>query len=92
MTSVGLVGELAPQAGHLRLDRLALALEVRAALLEILLALDGIGPFLGLLGRTRRAGEDTLRTHVDVGQLDAPVGEEKLADLVGMGHTPRLEH
>ena len=33
-----------------------------------------------------------MRTHVDVGQLDALAGEEELTDLVGMGHAAGLAH
>ena len=89
---VGFVLELAPQRRRLCLDRLASPLEVGPALLEVLLACRPVGALLGLLGLAGGAGEHALRPDVDVGQLDALVGEEELADLVGVRHPPGLEH
>ena len=89
---VGLVLELAPQRGRLRLDRLAPRLEVDPALLEVLQPCRAVGALLRLLGLARGAGEHALRPDVDVGQLDALVGEEELADLVGVRHPAGLEH
>ena len=68
---VGLVLELAPQRRGLGLDRLAPALEVDPALLEVLQPGRAVGALLGLLGLAGRAGEHALGPDVDVGQLDA---------------------
>ena len=66
-------------------------LEVDPALLEVLQPGGAVGALLGLLGLAGRAGEHALRPDVDVGQLDALVGEQELADLVGVGHAAGLE-
>ena len=71
LDDVGFVLELAPQRRGLRLDRLAPALQVDPALLEVLQARRAVGALLRLLRLARGAGEHALRADVDVGQLDA---------------------
>src|SRR4051794_19076807 len=83
--------ELAPQHRELGLDRGPPPLELATPAVPLPLAKDRLGPLPGLLRQAHRAGEDTLRADVDVPQLDAPIGEQEFADLVGMRHAAGLQ-
>ena len=66
----------------------ASALEVDPALLEVLQPRGAVGALLGLLRLAGGAGEHALRADVDIGQLDALIGEQELADLVASAPCP----
>src|SRR3954464_6957156 len=83
--------ELAPQRRELGLDRGAPPLQVATHAALLPLSLDRRGPLPGLLGQAHRAGEDALRADVDVPQLDAAIGEQEFADLVGVRHAAGLQ-
>src|SRR5947207_738828 len=90
---IGLVRlEPGPQRRHLRVERGAQTRERPLPALELLLMRERGGPLLGFLGQARRPRDNSARARVDVHELDAVVGEEKLTDLVGVTHPARLEH
>ena len=59
--------------------------------LHLLLPCHGLAAVVGGLGQPGRAGQHAAGSEVDVEQLDAVIGEEELADLVGVRHAARLE-
>src|SRR3954468_12057025 len=83
--------ELVPQRRELGLDRGAPPLQLAAPAALLPLSHDRRGPLPGLLGQAHRAGEDALRADVDVPQLDAAIGEQEFADLVGVRHAAGLQ-
>ena len=84
--------EFAPQRRDLGLDARCASAPVPAACGPLSrLSGDRRGPLAGLLGQAHRTGEDALRADVDVPQLDPAVGEQELADLVGVRHAARLQ-
>ena len=53
-------------------------------------SLDRRRLLLGLLGQPCRTGEHAFRSHVDLGYLNAVVGEQDFSDLVAVSHAPGL--
>src|SRR3954454_17234678 len=83
--------ELAPPRRELGLDRGAPPPHLPPPAVLLPRSHDRRGPLTGLLGQTHRAGEDALRADVDVPQLDAAIGQQEFADLVGVRHAAGLQ-
>ena len=59
---------------------------------RLLLAGQRLGFFTRGLRHTRRAGQDATGTDVSVHQVNAPVRNQELADLIRVRHAARLQH